>query len=526
MDGPDPKARIEALRRQIDDHNYRYYVLDDPVISDQEYDRLLRELERLEQANPDLITPDSPTQRVGAEPLKEFGTLEHAVPMLSLANAMNESEIRDFDERIRKWLETSDPVEYVAEPKLDGLGVEITYEKGHFVSGSTRGDGIMGEDVTANLRTIRALPMRLRDEHPLPSVLDVRGEVFMRRTDFETLNAEREIRGEHLFANPRNAAAGSLRQLDPAITAARPLSIYCYHAGRLEGVSLSNHWEFLQSLRRWGLPVNPLIRRVRGVEGLIQYYRDLETRRDGLPYEIDGVVFKVNAWNAQERLGVRSRSPRWAIAGKFKARQVTTTIEDIEVQVGRTGAITPVAILKPVFLGGVTVSKATLHNQDEILRKDIRIGDTVLIERAGDVIPKVVKVIPDKRPDNTKPYYLPDTCPVCRHPVHRPEGEAVTRCTNLSCPAQIKGRIEHFVSKNAMDVDGFGKKIIDQLVEKRAVQTVDDLYRLTREDLARQERLGEKSAANLVAALDQSKSTTFARFVYALGIRNVGEHVA
>jgi len=527
MERMDPEKRIAELRRTINEHNYRYYVLDDPLISDQEYDHLLRELENLEAQYPHLITDDSPTQRVGAKPSTEFGAVTHALPMLSLANAMDEDELRAFDERIRKYLNTSEPVDYVAEPKLDGLGVELVYENGRFMHGSTRGDGITGEDVTANLKTIRAIPLRLRkDSHPLPSILDVRGEVFMTHAAFRRLNERREQNGESLFANPRNAAAGSLRQLDPAITARRHLSIFCYQVGRLEGIEVATHHEFLGMLKQWGLPVNPLVKKVRGIDGILTYYRNLESRRDTLPYDIDGVVIKVNSmvWRAQ--LGVRSRSPRWAIAGKFKARQATTRILDIDVQVGRTGAITPVAILEPVYISGVTVSKATLHNQDEIDRKDIRIGDTVLIERAGDVIPKIVKVIPEKRPPDARPYTLPSQCPVCHHPVHRPEGEAVARCSNLSCPAQIKGRIEHFVSKNAMDIDGMGTKIIDQLVDQEMVRSVDDLYRLTQEQLAGMERLAEKSASNLIRAIQASRDTTFARFIYALGIRNVGEHVA
>ncbi len=521
----DIKHQIDALRRQINEHNYHYYVLDDPQVSDSEYDRLLRRLETLEQAHPELITPDSPTRRVGAAPLAEFGTIIHRRPMLSLANAMDETELAEFTERLEKNLEQLPLL--VGEPKLDGLGVELIYEKGQFVAGSTRGDGTTGEDITPNLRTIRSLPLQLRRTgRPTPALLDVRGEVFIRKKDFQKLNARRELDNEPAFANPRNAAAGSLRQLDSAITAKRPLSIYCYEAGEIEGDRFESHLEFLNALRQWGLPVNPLIKSISGVEELLGYYRRLEEQRNDLPYEIDGTVFKVDTFELREQLGIRSRSPRWAIAGKFKAQQVTTRIIHIDAQVGRTGAITPVAKLEAVYVGGVTVTNATLHNQDEIDRKDIRIGDTVLIERAGDVIPKVVKVITDKRPANSQPYHLPDTCPVCAHPAYRPPDEAVLRCQNLACPAQIKGRIEHFVSKGALDIDGFGTKLVEQLVEIGRIESVDQLFSLTREELASLERMGAKSAENITAALENGKQTTFARFIYALGIRNVGEHLA
>jgi DNA ligase (NAD+) len=523
----DVRQRIQALREEINEHNYRYYVLDDPIISDAEYDQLLRELEELEQAHPELITPDSPTQRVGAAPLAEFATITHRVPMLSLENAMNAEELRAFDERVRRGLGLSGPVEYVAEPKLDGIGVELVYERGTFRYGSTRGDGVTGEDITQNLRTIRSVPLTLRTaEIAAPPLLEVRGEVYLSKAGFRELNRSREERGEAPFANPRNAAAGSLRQLDPNITASRPLSIFCYQAGVIEGMTYASHWDFLQDLKKWGFPVNPYIERVTGIEAVIRYHRTMEARRNDLPYEIDGTVFKVDRLDQQEQLGIRSRSPRWAIAGKFKAQQATTVVKNIIASVGRTGAVTPVAELDPVTVGGVTVTHATLHNQDEIERKDIRIGDTVLVQRAGDVIPQVVKVILEKRPPHTQPYHLPDTCPVCGHRVYRPPGEAVSRCQNLACPAQIKGRIQHFASKLAMDIDGLGEKLVDQLVEKGLVKTVDDLYRLRYDDLVNLERMGDKSARNLLAAIEQSKQTTFARFVYALGIRNVGEHLA
>ena len=518
---------ILSLRNQLEDHNYRYYVLDNPVISDHEYDRILRELEQLEKLRPNLITPDSPTQRVGVPPLSKFETLPHRLPMLSLANAMNEDEMAAFDIRIKKIVGDDEVIEYVAEPKLDGIGVELIYEKGIFINGSTRGDGFTGENITENLKTIRSIPLRLRNKHKsAPILLEVRGEIFISKDGFDDLNKNREKNGEALFANPRNAASGSLRQLDSSITASRPLSIFCYHSGTIEGKIFDTHWEFLQSLKEWGFPVNPMIRKVNGADEAIEYHRDMENKRNTIPYDIDGTVIKINSLSLQKKLGIRSRSPRWAIANKFKAQQVTTVILDITSQVGRTGAITPVAHLEPVFVSGVTVTNATLHNQDEIDRKDIRIGDTVIIERAGDVIPKVVKVIPDKRLKNSKSYCLPDLCPSCGHEVYRPEGEAVVRCQNLSCPAQIKGRIEHFVSKNALDIDGIGNKLVDRLVETKLVQTVDDLFKLTLEDLTPLERMAEKSAQNTINAIEGSKQTRFARFLYALGIRNVGEHLS
>lgn len=488
---------------------------------------MLRDLEALEAKHPYLVTPDSPTQRVGAEPLAEFGSVPHRIPMLSLANAMNDEELRAFDERVRKGLERDSNIDYVAEPKLDGLGVELIYEKGVFIQGSTRGDGYTGEDVTQNLRTIRSLPLRLRDKDlAVPELLEVRGEVFIKKEDFQQLNRLREDQGETVFANPRNAAAGSLRQLDAALTAQRPLSIYCYQMGTVEGKNYATHWDFLQDLKAWGLPVNPLIKMITGVEGMLEYHRSLESQRNDLPYEIDGSVFKINRLHERRKLGIRSRSPRWAIAGKFKAQQATTVIRNIDVQVGRTGAITPVARLDPVKVGGVTVTNATLHNQDEIERRDIRIGDSVLIERAGDVIPKVVKVIQNKRPAESRPYQFPDTCPSCGHPIYRLPDEAVARCQNIACPAQIRGRIRHFVSKNAMDIDGLGEKIIDQLVDRKLVTTIDDIFRLQKDDIVELDRLAEKSAGNIIAAIEAAKETTFARFVYGLGIRNVGEHVA
>ena len=521
-----PEKRIAELRGILQDHNYRYYVMDDPTIADGEYDSLLRELQSLEKDNPSLVTSDSPTQRVGSHPVSEFGTIKHRIPMLSLANAMNEADLVAFDERMQKGLD-QESVTYMAELKLDGLGVELVYENGTFIHGSTRGDGFRGEDITHNLKTIRGIPLSLRtNDLPAPPLLEIRGEVFIRKNDFKDLNEKQELNEKSAFANPRNAAAGSLRQLDSTITAERPLSIYCYEAGMINGVEFIDHASFLDSLKKWGLPVNPFIQIVTGSKGLTQFHQELEDRRNDLPYEIDGTVFKVNNYNKREDLGTRSRSPRWAIAGKFKAQQATTVIHDIDIQVGRTGALTPVAKLEPVYIAGVTVTNATLHNQDEIVRKDIRIGDTVLIERAGDVIPKVMKVIKEKRPNRTKPFQIPSACPVCQHETHRSEGEVILRCGNISCPRQIKGRIQHFASKLAFDIDGLGEKIVDQLVNEDLIQSIDDLFVLKQDTLEKLDRLGEKSAENLVEAISNSKDTTFARFIYALGIRNVGEHIA
>ena len=521
------QKQINDLRMQLNDHNYRYYVLDDPLISDSEYDQLFRELQKLETDNPNLITEDSPTRRVGAEPLSSFGSWTHRMPMLSLANAMNEDELAAFDTRVKKGLDTEKDLEYMAEPKLDGLAVELVYENGFFVNGSTRGDGITGEDITQNLKTITAIPLSLRKNgQKTPPLLEVRGEVFITKDGFKKLNRNQEKEELSPFANPRNAAAGSLRQLDSKITATRPLSIYCYEAGRIDGISFDTHEDFLSILKEWGFPVNPEIQKVKNAETMVAFHRNLEAKRDSLPYEIDGTVFKVNAINQRNALGIRSRSPRWAIAGKFKAQQATTLVQNIIPSVGRTGAVTPVARLEPVNVGGVVVTNATLHNQDEINRKDVRVGDTVLIQRAGDVIPEVVKVIPAKRPPETKAYQLPTACPSCGQEVFRPEGEVVARCQNLSCPAQVKGRIEHFVSKGALDIDGFGEKLVDQLVDKKLILTVDDIFKLNFDDLVNLERMAEKSALNILTAIQDSKQTTFARFVYALGIRNVGAHLS
>ena len=519
------KKQIETLRYQINEHNIQYYVHDDPLISDIEYDMLFRQLEGLEDQYPELITPESPTQRVGARPLSQFQTINHRIPLLSLSNAMDENEIHQFDTRSKRGLGVNE-IEYVGEPKLDGVAVELVYESGRFVYGSTRGDGYTGEDITSNPKTILSIPLQLKPNKHLPTLLEVRGEVFMNHEDFIKMNEKRLKKNEQPFANPRNASAGSLRQLNPRITASRPLRIFCYAPGTIEGVSFPTHIAFMSMLPKWGLPVNPLIEVGVGVEFLVGYYRKMEEQRNTLPYDIDGVVFKINSLSQQDEVGVRSRSPRWAIAGKLKSRQVTTIVQDIEIRVGRTGAITPVAKLESVNVGGVAVSNATLHNQDEIDRKNVRIGDTVLIQRAGDVIPEVVKVIINKRPKDTSPYIIPNHCPICEHEVSRPEGEAVARCQNLACLARVKGSIQHFVSKAGMNIDGLGEKLINKLVENGIIRSVADIYDLKPEQLSRLERMGEISAQNTIDAIGKSKQSTLSRFVYALGIRNVGKHSA
>lgn len=523
----DISYKIKKLRDQLNDHNYRYYVMNQPIISDSEYDIIMRELERLENKNKNLITPDSPTQRVGAPPLKEFGTITHHEPMLSLANAMNKEELKAFYNRLKKSLETQTDLELIGEPKLDGLGVELVYENSFFVYGSTRGDGITGENITQNLKTIKSIPLRLRSNiKPAPSLLEVRGEVFINKDGFKKLNALREKENLPAFANPRNAAAGSLRQLDSKITADRPLSIYCYEVSRVLGASFNTHLEFLSALKDWGFPVNPEIKLIKKSKNMVRYHENLESIRNNLAYDIDGSVFKINQIKERNTLGIRSRSPRWAIAGKFKAQQVTTRVLGIIASIGRTGAITPVAQLEPVNVGGVNVTNATLHNQDEVDRKDVRIGDTVILQRAGDVIPEVVKVILEKREKQSARYLLPEECPSCNQNIYRPKGEVVARCKNLSCPAQIKGRIIHFISKAALNIDGFGEKLVGQLVEENIIQTVDDIFKLTFKKLEDLDRMAEKSANNILIAIDNAKKTTFARFIYALGIRNVGYHLS
>ena len=521
------KERIVELQKIINEHNYKYYVLDNPSISDSEYDLLFKELDDLERRlKAGSFDPNSPTQRVGAEPLEGFKRIEHQVPMLSLSNAMNAEQLTAFHKRSVSSLEM-DSITYIAEPKLDGLGVELVYENGDLLHGSTRGDGLVGEDITHNLKTIRSIPLKLRDhEISIPSLLEVRGEVFIEKSDFKKLNQKQELAGGQAFANPRNAAAGSLRQLDPVITADRPLSVYFYESGLVEGLTFETHLSFLESIKLLGFPVNPLIKPVVDDQGMINYHEQTEQKRNKLPYEIDGTVFKINEYRLRNELGARSRSPRWAIAGKFKGQQATTTIKDIEIQIGRTGALTPVAKLEPVFVAGVTVSNATLHNQDEIDRKDIRIGDTVLIERAGDVIPKVIKVIKDKRPNSSLPFHIPTICPVCDQKAYRSEDEAVWRCSNISCSKQVKARIQHFASKAAMDIDGLGEKVVDQLVEEGIISSISDLFVMTKNKLLELERFGEKSSENLILAIERSKRTIFSRFIYGLGIRNVGEHIS
>jgi DNA ligase (NAD+) len=526
------RRRVEELRRELADHNHRYYVLDSPVVSDAEYDRLFAELKAIEAEHPELATPDSPTQRVGAQPASEFAPVKRATPMLSLENAFGEEELREFEARTRRFLALAPevPIPYVAEPKIDGVAVDLVYEDGALAVGSTRGDGTTGEDITQNLRTIRSIPLRLRstgESGEIPAQLSVRGEVFMALADFRRHNREREERGEPAFANPRNMTAGSLRQLDSRITAARPLDAFFYTIGvKRGGPRIRSQWELLQYLPALGFKVNPLARQVPDLESAAAFVRELETQRDDLPYEIDGAVIKVDEFALQEELGVKSRSPRWAIAVKFASRQETTQIKDIVVQVGRTGVLTPVAVLVPVRVGGVEVRRATLHNLDEIERKDVRIGDTVLVGRAGDVIPEVVQVITDKRAGDERKFVMPERCPECGSEVEREEGGVAFRCLGLACPAQVKERIRHFAGRGGMDIAGLGDKLVHQLVERGVIRDVADLYHLDLETLAGLERMGEKSATNLLAAIAASKAASLERFVFALGIRHVGETVA
>jgi DNA ligase (NAD+) len=521
---PEVVSRVAELRDRLNYHNFRYYTLDDPVISDAEFDRLMNELAHLEETY-HLTTPDSPTQRVGAQPLDKFETVAHRQPMLSLENAFSEAETREFDERLKRFLKGADEFTFVLEPKMDGCAVELVYEAGRLAVGSTRGDGYRGENVTQNLKTIRTIPLNLlTGEEPVPELLEVRGEVYMDLEEFKKFNAERLAQGEAAFANPRNAAAGSLRQLDPRITAARPLKIYCYGVGEVRGRRFDTQWEVLQTLEKWGLRVNPLIDRGRGIEAAIAYHRDLEEQRHGLPYEIDGIVIKVDPLALQNRLGAKARSPRWALAYKFAATQATTRVLAIEVNVGRTGAVTPMAVMEPVEVGGVTVSRATLHNEDEVAKKDVRVGDTVMVQRAGDVIPEVVKVI-EHGPDS-RPFQMPDRCPACGTGLVRPIGEKVTRCPNPDCAASKTRGIQYFAGKSAMDIDGLGEKIVQQLVEVGLVKDVSDLYQLTEGDLVPLERFAEKSAANLVSAIERRKKVPLWRLLNALGIRFVGEATA
>tara|TARA_R110002096_G_scaffold8065_1_gene34163 strand:- start:2481 stop:4511 length:2031 start_codon:yes stop_codon:yes gene_type:complete len=521
--------RAESLREQIRHHNYRYHVLDDPEIPDSEYDRLMRELGALEEKYPELVSPDSPTQRVGDAPIAAFGTVQHELPMLSLGNAFSEDELRDFHRRALDKLELEADAEliYAAEPKLDGAAVSLLYVDGVLVQGATRGDGTTGEDITHNVRTIEAIPLRLIGKG-FPRRLEIRGEVFMPRAGFEAYNEKARAAGEKTFVNPRNAAAGSLRQLDPKLTAARPLDMYAYSVGIAEGRSLpSRHSEIINQLQEWGVKVCPERRVVSGIEGCLAYYDDIGGRRDQLAYDIDGVVYKVDSLAQQAELGFVSRAPRWALAHKFPAQEELTIVEGVEFQVGRTGAITPVARLKPVFVGGVTVSNATLHNIDELHRKDVRVGDTVIVRRAGDVIPEIASVVKSRRPKQTRLVELPKKCPVCGSKVVREEGETVARCTGgMFCSAQRAEALKHFVSRRALDIEGLGAKLIEQLVSLDRLKTPSDIFQLSESELSELERMGEKSAKKLVMAIEKSKSTTLPRLLYALGIREVGEATA
>jgi len=520
-------ADAERLREQIRHHNYRYYVLDDPEITDAEYDALMRRLEALEREHPELRTPDSPTQRVGATPSEKFGIVVHRKPMLSLANAMSAGEMREFDARIKRMLRSEADLEYVAEVKLDGLAVKLIYEHGRLMVGSTRGDGANGEDVTANIRTIKSVPLTLipQAHRGMPALFEVRGEVILPRRAFERLNAERVKNGEAPFANPRNAAAGSLRQLDPKVTAARPLDIFCHTPGAMEGIEFSSQSEFLERIKAFGLRVNPRSELCQGVDALLDYWNRLTEERHQLDYEADGVVAKVNSFALQERLGEVSRSPRWAIAYKFKAQQAETVVDKIAVYVGRIGTLTPVAHLQPVKLAGVTISNASLHNLDEVRRKDVREGDTVLIERAGDVIPYVVRVTKEGKP-RAGEFQMPEKCPVCGGKVVHEEDESAYLCVNVNCPARMRESIRHFASKQALDIDGLGDKLVGQLVERGMVPELDDIYRLKLADLEALERMGEKSAQNVIDSIKRSRKTTLDRVLNGLGIRHVGEATA
>ncbi|MEZ5499467.1 MAG: NAD-dependent DNA ligase LigA [Steroidobacteraceae bacterium] len=521
-----PAARVARLRELIEYHNYRYHALDDPEIPDAQFDKLFRELRELEDKNPQLITPQSPTRRVGSQPLDEFAQVLHALPMLSLDNAFSEQDVEDFDRRARERLGSAAALEYAAEPKLDGLAVSITYRDGLLIQAATRGDGMRGEDITSNVRTIKSVPLRLRKGYP--PLLEVRGEIYMPLAGFRQFNSRARELGQKEFKNPRNAAAGSVRQLDPSITASRPLAMFVYGLGEVSAdVTPQQQSALWPWLRELGLRVSPEVRRVVGVQGCLDYFRNMASRRPGLPYEIDGVVYKVDDMRLQERLGFVSRAPRWAVAHKFPADEVVTLLKDVEFQVGRTGAVTPVARLEPVDVGGVTVSNATLHNMDEIARKDVRIGDRVVVRRAGDVIPEIVRVLVGERPPHARKVSLPRSCPVCGSAVLRTEDEAVARCSGgFACPAQRKEMLRHFASRRALDIDGLGDKLIEQLVDAGHVNTPADLYRLDQETLAALPRMAEKSAGNVLASLDKSRTTTLARLLYALGIRDVGEATA
>ena len=527
----DVQDKLHALRETIDQHNHRYYVLDDPIVSDAEYDQLMAELQAIEQAHPDLIVPDSPTQRVGAGPLAAFKSVRHAVPMLSLGNAFSADDILAFDKRVADTLRDSgllgpgDLVEYMAEFKFDGLAISLRYEQGQLIQAATRGDGRTGEDVTSNIRTLRSVPLKLRGD--FPDVLEVRGEVLINRQDFERLNQTQQSRGEKIFVNPRNAAAGSLRQLDPRITAKRPLRFFAYGWGENSAAPLTSHAQMLTWFEHLGLPVNAERKKLKGAKGLLEFYGEIGARRAQLPFDIDGVVYKVNALAAQEVLGYVARAPRFAVAHKFPAQEETTVLLDIEVQVGRTGAITPVARLKPVFVGGVTVTNATLHNEDEIRRKDVRVGDTVIVRRAGDVIPEVVGPVIDLRPEGTSLFVTPQSCPVCGSAIERLEDEAISRCTGgLFCAAQRKQSIIHAAGRKALDIEGLGEKLVDQLVDSGRIKSLADLFSLRVEELLLYERMGRKSAENLISAIEKARTPTLGRLLFALGIRHIGETTA
>ncbi len=524
---PDVSAEVEQLRSDINYHNHRYHGLDDPQISDAEYDRLMQRLKNLEAEHPELITPDSPTQRVGSAPLSEFVTVVHEMPMLSLDNAFSDDDLLAFNKRLQDRLKSTEAIEFACEVKLDGIAVSLLYRDGILVRGATRGDGTNGEDITQNVRTITSIPLRLLGEG-YPSVLEVRGEIYMPKAGFNAFNEKALVADEKLFVNPRNAAAGSLRQLDSRITAARPLEMCAYSVGLVEGGDVPNrHTDILKTLQGWGFLMNRELQTAKNIDECLQYYRHIQEKRSALAYDIDGIVFKVNSRELQETLGFISRAPRWAVAYKFPAQEETTLLQDVEFQVGRTGAVTPVARLQPVFVGGVTVSNATLHNRDEINRLGIKIGDTVVVRRAGDVIPQIVAVIESKRPADARDIIFPTHCPVCGSPVETLPGEAVARCDGgLICAAQRKEAIKHYVSRKAINVEGLGDKLVEQLVDLNMINTIADIYSLSREQLANLERMGEKSADNILAALENSKKTTLAKFIYALGIREVGESTA
>jgi DNA ligase (NAD+) len=521
MEKDKAKQKIEKLRNEIRHHDHKYYVEDDPVISDFEYDKLVKELEGLEEQFPELITPDSPTQRVSGEPVSEFPSVEHKTQMLSLDNTYNFDELRDFHKRVLKKIPEC---KYVVEPKIDGLGVALVYEEGLLVRGSTRGDGIVGEDVTLNLKTIHSIPLKVHDERL--SNCEVRGEVFMSLPGFKKMNKDREKNGEPVFANPRNAAAGTIRQLDPKIPASRPLDIFIYFLSYLEGLGFYTHWESLGAMKKAGFKINPLAKLCNDLDEVIEYCKELEENRDELDYEIDGAVIKVDSFEQQRILGTTTKHPKWAIAFKFKARQATTRLLDIRIQVGRTGALTPVAVLEPVELGGVTVSRATLHNEDEIKRKDLRIGDIVLVERSGDVIPQVVKAIEEKRTGDEKEFTMPTKCPECGGEVERPEGEARWRCQNIQCPAQLRRRISHFAAKGAMDIEHLGPETVEKLLESKLIESLDDLYSLKKEELLELEGFEEKSTYNLLKAIDESRTQELSRLIFGLGILHVGQYAA